>query len=40
MGYAISVPSIKDTKKFPNPPIITVKKTITNACLAINELNT
>jgi hypothetical protein len=43
-GYVTSgVPSIRGTKKFPNPPIvkgITVKEIITNACLVINELNT
>jgi hypothetical protein len=46
-GYAISgIPSIRGTKKCPNPPIIkdiTVKKIITYykyLCLVINKLNT
>lgn len=41
-GYAISGdPSIKGTKKFPNPPIINgiiIKKIIIKACLVIREL--
>ena len=41
-GYAISGdPSIKGTKKLPNPPIIkgiTIKKIIIKACLVTNEL--